>query len=242
MQTIAKLPCPRHVDKTPSLAVADNGWAHCFSCGWNIPSNRLPGFEKEPEPGEEVEEGEKYVEDIEASIRRIEALPRQRIRGLVLPYDGNSYYIVFPDRNYYRRRFHAANAHGGKYRSPAGVSRPAFVLKGADAAGVCLFVEGEINALSIKEVCPEITVCCPGGAADFANAGAIYREHIRGAARIIGIADRDAAGAGACLALVAQVWPRKVELQLWSTDANDLLIKGQLRERIRLALSGQPTV
>lgn len=238
MRAIAKLQCPRHVDQTPSLVVSDTGWAHCFSCGWNIPAERL-GFTVTKK-----EEVPKYVENLEASIRRIEALPRRLVRGLFLHCDRDSYYIVFPNRNYYRRRFLNPLPGGGKYRSPAGVSRPAFVLSGRGTGRTCVFVEGEINALSLKAVAPDLTVCCPGGAGDFHLARDLYRGVTRECNRLVAIVDKDPAGARAGLELVAALWPRKVEIQLWEPDANDLLQAGTLREQLenRLGVSGEAAV
>lgn len=236
---LARLPCPKHVDKTPSLTVYAQGWAHCYSCGWRTPADTL-GFSQEEK---EIDE-DKYVEDVEASIRRIEALPRRLVRGLVLPCDGDSYYVVFPGRDYYRRRLGNPDAQRGKYRSPVGVRRPAFILEGEHTARIGLFVEGEINALSIKAACPAAWVFCPGGAGDFSRASTLYADAVSLRDRIVTVCDRDAAGARAGLALNGELWPRKLEIQLWGEDANELYQKGQLRPHLerRLGLSGETAV
>src|SRR5690606_33471443 len=103
--------CQFHEERTPSCAVYSNGYK-CFGCGKFGPLSDLGMTASEVEP--------KYVEDIEKSIQQIISLPKKEIRGLDLHSDSNSYYIVWPDHSYYKKRY--INPHHGKYQNPSGHS------------------------------------------------------------------------------------------------------------------------
>lgn len=152
--------CPKHQEATPSAVAYSNGY-HCFGCGAFGPLSEL-GLE-----GERIEIT--YQEDIASSIDRIEYLPKQLIRGFSLPADSTGYYLVWPDKSYYKRRIIDA-PRGNKYRGPSGHRKPAFIVQEVPSNHLVL-VEGEFNALSLAQIEPPCTIISPGGSGDFYSKG-----------------------------------------------------------------------
>jgi CHC2 zinc finger len=93
--------CPHHEERTPSCMVYPSGWAHCFGCGANFQHGKV-------ETAGELEP----PEDLTISLAAIKGLPLKPVRGLELPADDRSFYIVWDDGQYYKRRFTMANAEG----------------------------------------------------------------------------------------------------------------------------------
>lgn len=222
--------CPRHRENTPSVIVyEDHGF--CFGCHQRIPLDEI-GVSAE----EAVREAE-YQEDIEATLRYVDSLPRKEIRGFSLPYSTRGYYLVWPDRSYYKLRIEGASD-GQKYRGPTGHKKPWLKARVRNASEQLILVEGEFNALSLGAIEPFATVVSPGGAGDFYSkmAQAELREIATMFLRIDLVVDADAAGAQAAIEaksrLVVLGCPN-VRIHLVTKDFNDVLTqegKDALRE------------
>jgi hypothetical protein len=152
---VERIICPFHKgqngkdERTPSLVVYEDGYK-CYSCGANGPLSKLslpPGF---------VPTALRPPENLNASLKRIVSLPLAPVRGLNLPVDGDSYYIVWPGDNYYKRRKFLSND-GPKYLCPVGHKKPLFVPY-EKQGGMLAIVEGEINALSLAQTQPNYSV------------------------------------------------------------------------------------
>ncbi len=193
-----KVLCPYHADTAPSMEVYPDR-LYCFVCRASVSHEayaKASGQRVVAEPVERVKE------DLQASMAYIKALPKMRIRGLDLPADSHSYFIVWPEGNYYHRRFFDTEAERGKYKCPAGWPKPLFIASPGIKGRTLLIVEGEINALSIRAAVPDIAVCSPGGAGDFASANGLKSlPYYLSFQRQVLVADEDAAGAMACIEL-----------------------------------------
>jgi hypothetical protein len=233
-----KYHCPHHEESTPSAVAYANSY-YSFCCGRGGPLSEL-GLK----PGERIEVT--YVEDIAASIERIERLPRQEIRGFSLHADSLGYYIVWPDRAYYKRRILGAES-GSKYRGPSGHSKPPFVAQVDGKYSRLILIEGEFNALSLALLEPAATVISPGGAGDFySKRGSSdlesYSAQYTGSIDIV--VDADAAGVQAAIETKAKLITlgcEDVRIFLVEKDLNDILVqdgKEALREQVkRMGLS-----
>jgi hypothetical protein len=223
-----KVLCPRHFEKTPSCELYPNGWAHCFSCNANFKYADIPDAEVvEPEP-----------EDLEASLAYIEALPLKAIRGLEFPADRKGYYLIWPDRSYYKLRFFEGTP---KYIGAKGHERGLFMARwGLDAPLV--LIEGEINALSVAKACPDLNVISPGSASDFSERRLKQGlRYIVNYSKILLVADRDGPGAEAVINGMSVLSNRVqgVKGHLMSPDANETLVSGgceKLKEEIYRAM------
>jgi hypothetical protein len=206
--------CPFHSEKTPSCMLYEDGY-HCMSCGKYGPLSEIRGVEvheiKDPEP-----------EDLRLSLERIRQLPTQVVRGLRLHADAESFYIVWPDSTYYKRRFFADRK--PKYLGAQGHNKGPFWAQKVGSRAL-IVVEGELNALSIAEACPELDVMSPGGSGDFA-AGRV-KKYLRSMTKydiLYVLADADKAGALACIEFLGAVQGKvKAKHHLMATDANELL-------------------
>lgn len=211
-----KIICPYHEESTPSMVIYPDGWAHCFGCGAHVSADKLGRkvvVTEKPEP-----------ENLEESFEYIKKLPLKRVRGLMLPSDDHSAFIVWPGNTYYKRRF-LKPWDGPKYRCPTGHKKPWFVANhlGGD---VCILVEGELNALSIALACPEFSVVSPGSAGDF-NVKSVAKvlPYLSTVDNILLLADKDQAGAQA-LINAKSVLDTPTKLTKWALvekDANDRL-------------------
>lgn len=238
---LTRILCPRHQEKTPSCIVYSNGYK-CYSCGAWGPLSDLTGVPLPPiEPEQEPE-------DLEATFAYIDSLPKQEIRGLMLPVDGKGYYIVWPGRKYYKYRFFEPGK--AKYIGARGHQKPMF-LGGYGIGDTCVVIEGEINALSLAQAFPGLTILSPGGSGDFSQKRTIqyYRMYYRFYDKIVILVDQDAAGARAAMDLMGYLKARghQVHWKLMKPDANDLLCGGgsaKLQEEIRSvlesAMEGRP--
>lgn len=178
------------------------------------------------------------AEDLEAAYAYIDSLPLTSVRGLMLPTDGKSYFITWPNRDYYKRRFFEST--GPKYIGATGHERPLFIANYA-GGDTCVLVEGELNALSIAKACPELSVVSPGGAGDF-NSKRLKR-HLHSLvlfSTIIVVADDDRAGHEALILGASYLSAKgfQVRTMRMAPDANDLLCKGdEGREELRKRFS-----
>ncbi len=218
--------CPYHEERTPSFVLyEDHG--HCFSCGVSASRDDLQTVYKGPwEPDPEVQE------DLGESITRIRSLPKKYIRGLGLHSDDFSYFIVWPDSSYYKRRF--LDSKGPKYIGAKGHKKPPFV---ASANGETLvIVEGELNAMSIAAACPDLSVVSPGGCGDFRHLSK-WLTSCQLYHTILVVADRDAPGAEACIEAMSQLQGKvpRILAHLMPKDANEILVNDgpeKLRQEI----------
>lgn len=233
MYATDKILCPWHREETPSCHVYSDGYK-CFGCGKAGPLSDLP----EGEYHASAEKAPKYVEDVASSIAKIQTYPRCTIRGLSLYDTTDSYYLVWPEGQYYIRRYKESVAGKSKYKCPAGVPRPLYVARHAPDRNILVIVEGELNAASIGLACGDISVVSPGSAGDFYSAGG--RGHLgyyRAYPSIYLLVDKDAAGAAAAIELKSLLMKTNpaTYIHLMEQDANDILVqhgKEKLKETI----------
>lgn len=207
--------CPYHEEVTPSFALYSDGHGFCYGCHAYVKGLK---FKHEIT---EIEE-----ENVSESIRRILKLPRTSVRGLTLHSDAVSYYIVWPDGSFYKRRF--LRADGSRYYSPRGVTQPLW-RDCESVTGPLIISEGELNAQSIKYACPELNVCSPGGVSQIYTAqGNAWKKHLRTFTRyfpVYVLVDDDNPGRLAGIGLVGTLRGMGVEayLRVMAMDANDIL-------------------
>lgn len=153
---VGKLHClnPDHVEDTPSLAVYADGSGYCFGC---------QSYFRQVASPKVVPQVEK--EDLVAKIGTISRLPLVKTRGLLFPHDKDGYYIVWPDKSYYKLRYWLPK--GPKYKSPKGHQKPWFWASQRGSRTLAL-VEGEINAISLSRAV-SCDVVSPGSIGDFIN-------------------------------------------------------------------------
>lgn len=233
-----KIRCVFHNEETASMQIYSDGWAHCFGCGAHIHVDKLPGDYKLREVPPEAE-----PEDLVAAYEYIDFLPLKKVRGLMLPCDEFSYFITWPEKDYYKRRFFDPGR-GPKYVGAKGHTKP-WLVANQSGPGPVILVEGEINALSIAAACPEVNVISPGGAGDFYAKKSVSRLlHLANCSKIVLIADRDQAGAKALIEVKGHIDTpeRQSKWLLMGDDANEVLEregKEALRRIIREVL-GEP--
>jgi len=232
---LKRILCQFHQEKTPSCILYPDGYFKCFSCGAYGKTSSLKGVDHE-----EVESRPRFVEDVQASIARIEVLPKRWIRGLELHADSDSAYVIWPDRSYYKRRLLGAAPHGDKYRCPTGVPKPLFVRRPERPSPIGIVVEGELNALSIWEARQDLNVFCPGGAGDFySNSIQKHLLTLTHCVTLLVYCDRDKAGATAAIKFkaLAMKHVKDVRVHLLETDFNDLLQTPNGKEAINARIS-----
>lgn len=220
--------CPFHNEATPSLVLyPENDRYVCFGCGKGGPISELNlNTELTPIPRLDYTVTK---EQIEKKVAEIEAMPVKEIRGLPLNYDYKGFYIVWPDKSYYLARYTNSFSHSAKYKGPAGVTRPLLILEGE--SNQVVFVEGEMNALSIYKACPELTVVTPGGAGSFSSKGVSdYLTKLLPYEKILIVVDGDSAGVSALIAAKSKLLGLgHKKVMSWvcekNLDANDILQK-----------------
>lgn len=214
--------CPQHKEDTPSCVLYPDGVYHCFGCGAHGLSKDLKGLEDGTVTAK-VEQA-----DLEAELKRIHSLPVQSVRGISLHTDSSYYYVVWPNRGYYKKRAIAERQGFPKYQCPAGHPKPIWYTQPILGSKVLIVVEGEINALSIQAACPQYSIWCPGGTGDFYSRSAPARLQdisFRNYVQCLVLTDRDSAGAIACIkfkALAAGLGPQ-IDCFLMPKDANEIL-------------------
>ncbi len=107
---MAKIICIFHDDHEPSMSVYGS-WCYCHVCKISVPTSELNIPENRHLPRPEPT-------NVPDRVKYIEGLPTKLIRGLQLPYDNSGYYILWPSKNYYKRRNHEGKP---RYIGPAGV-------------------------------------------------------------------------------------------------------------------------
>jgi hypothetical protein len=208
--------CPYHKERTPSCVLYSDHY-RCYGCGKTGPLTDLKGVDiseaSDPEP-----------EDLEAAFAYIDQLPLKEIRGLSLPADDRAYFVPWPGKDYYKKRFFAPTR--VKYFGAAGHKKPLFVANRVPGRAL-IVVEGEINALSIAKAVPEISVVSPGGSGDFSPKAVkkywtVYQQYDI----LILLVDADKAGALACIEMLGALAGKGKVLKhhLMPQDANDLLV------------------
>lgn len=215
--------CPFHQEQSPSCVLYHDGY-RCFGCGKYGPLEEIGRRTEEMPPPPEPE-------DLEERFKYISQLPTVEYRGLRLPADSRGAYIIWPGNTYYKKRMFDGKV---KYLCPRGHKKPWFVANhlGGD---VCILVEGELNALSIAEACPEFSVVSPGSAGDF-NAKSVLKvlPFLSTVDKLLLIADKDQAGAQA-LINAKSVLDTPTKLTRWALverDANEVL-QAEGREALR---------
>lgn len=215
--------CSRHSERTPSVVVyPDHGW--CFGCQQKIP---LPELGVSPE--EAIREAS-YVENIQATLDYIDSLPKEKVRGFTLPVGPRGYYLVWPDKTYYKLRLKEEDV-ASKYRGPAGHKKPRFVAHKTGNLRHLILVEGELNALSLAALEPEGDVVSPGAAGDFFSKGRERDlQEYATYARVDLVVDDDGAGLQAaieCSAKLKQLGCQNVKAYFVKRDFNDVLQEGK---------------
>lgn len=209
-----KVLCTAHNDTNPSMEVYPDGWGHCFVCGYRAKIHEVEN------------KGDKYVEDIRPTVDYISKLKNAYIRQLLLPCDDTSYYILWPNKDYYKySRFDRGT--GPKYLSPSGVTKPLFEVS-IQSKGSLVVCEGELNALSLALV-TSMDVVSPGGSGDFYSKRlekdlTLYRNYDS----FILVVDNDPAGVLAAIELKSRLKAEgkvDIAIHLMEKDANDILVQ-----------------
>jgi len=237
---IERILCPFHKEDTPSLVVYDNGFK-CFGCGR---AGRLSELGRQDTFGNSSAY-RKPPEDISKTISYISSLPKEKIRGLDLPSDTDNYYIVWPGNTpYYKRRSRVTTEEGAKYLCPRGHEKPLFILNSVSRSkNKLVVVEGEINAMSVFEACPEIDVASPGGTNEFfSKKTEKYLQVFKQYENILVMVDKDGPGIKAAVELKARLlqYTPFVTTILMEKDANEILTETEggrqkLREMVMSA-------
>lgn len=207
-----KVNCPFHDDHEPSCHIYNDGHYFCFVCRAYGPTEKLG-------PLEVIDTMETIAKptDVSANLEYIDTLPVKEIRGLNLPYNDDGYFIVWPDRSYYKMRLWEGK---GRYRNPKGVKKPILVFP--EGSQNLVVIEGELNAMSlVQSVKTEETVCSPGPVVDFVRYIKFYLNYDH----ILIIADKDAAGAvyGKELRDLIASHGKRVQLYVTEKDFNQIL-------------------
>jgi len=229
-----KICCPFHQEDTPSCHVYHDGY-HCFGCGAHGPLSDLKGRVDVKAPPKHTE-----PEDLGPWRQYLAKLPLRQVRGLSLPCDNRSYFIVWPGTQFFKRRFFEPGK-GPKYVGPRGHQPPLFWVRREGA--ILVIVEGELNALSVAAALPEAAVCSPGSASNFSPA--FLRKELCNTVyytKICIIADADNPGAEAVMNAKGffNAFGRDVQWKLMSPDANDVLVElgaETLREQLKDVLA-----
>jgi 5S rRNA maturation endonuclease (ribonuclease M5) len=217
-RVVVKERCTQHEDRTPSVAVYEDGSTYCFSCGGYTLANPSKVLSAPPKLKEE---------DVIKIVETINRKPKRLIRGLELPHDHLGYYVVWPGNNYYKLRYWVPPADRGKYYNPVGAVRPNFILNRGALHDTLYVVEGELNALSIAKVIDN-TVVCPGSATNFkVNKVLDGLTNAYQYRNLVIVVDKDEAGIQAALLLKTNVTERISDVRIiaMERDANEILVK-----------------
>ncbi len=178
--------------------------AFCFVC--NYSTNSIKDLKYESKPKENIEEVISYVK----------SLPTKLIRGLLLPYDDQGFYILWPDLSFYKKRLFEGKS---RYLGPRGHRAP--LLKLGKPSDRVLVVEGELNTMSAALVYPG-TILSPGAASNFMN---YSNEYLTFKGDFTIVVDKDIPGVVAGLKLKEFLIKnkRRVSLVTKETDYNQEL-------------------
>jgi hypothetical protein len=219
-----KIHCPFHEDVNPSMEVYPGGYGFCFVC-WK--RHKLDSIERIDETPK------KEAEDIGLAVTKIRELPRKEIRGLELHTNGQGYFIVWPNLNYYKFRSFKAQP---RYMAPRGHSQPLLKAFETNHHRGVLVVEGELNALSLRDwaLRNEFSIVSPGPAGNFISMEQEIVDYCKDASSVIIWTDEDTAGIKALWSIYPKLLeggPRGRTRQNLvvvnsKTDANEMLLKG----------------
>jgi len=174
---MANIRCPFHDDTRASMKVyGDVAW--CFVCHMSVPVTELNL------PARII--SSKEITDIKKEWEYIKSLPKKLIRGLEMPYDNRGFYVLWPNKMFYKKRLNEGKT---RYIAPSGHKPPLYVCPGENSH--LLVVEGELNAASIHRVkWDEYKIVSPGSAGEFLRHLEYYLQY----PRITLVLDKDAAG------------------------------------------------
>lgn len=195
--------------------------AHCFVCGYNCSLEEVTN----EVPIEELKKlQKKEPEKVEEKIKEIEKLPKVQTRGLHLHTGNFGYYIVWPDKSFYKLRRYDDTP---RYVGPRGKQPPLFRIESKSKANQAVVItEGELNALSLKAAYPEFLpeIVSPGSATELSRH---IKDYLRFKTIII-VVDKDPAGVYYGLELVKALRGRNKRLLLipLEKDFNQLLQDG----------------
>lgn len=229
-----RIRCVFHEESTASLVIYPDGY-RCYGCGAHGPLSDLGRKAS-------AQQKERYVENVQEKLRYIDGLPKRTVRGFDLPADDTGYYLVWPDRSYFKLRLWNPSGKEPKYRNPSGHNQPPFWCRRGSSRTLSL-VEGEINALSVAEAMPEWDVCSPGSASDFKKdkSRSFLLTYCTPYCTVVIMADKDGAGTEAAIhtkGLLLGKVPH-IPIVLMDTDANQVLCeqgKEALRAKIQESL------
>ena len=206
--SVPKIICPFHAEETPSCALyLDEGRYHCYggACGKSGPLSEIADFLDEEYKSNRPAKP-RYKSDVIKAINDIERLPTAAHRGFILHTDAEGYYLIWPERNYYLKRYFDSEHAKGKYRGPSGVQRPPYVLRAEEDTAPWVIIEGEFNAKSVAEALPFINVCSPGGVTSFKLAHlSCIKPDLMKTSRIVLVADDDIPGVSALIKLRSEL-------------------------------------
>lgn len=174
---MAKIMCMFHEDSNPSMEVYENETetvGFCFVCNKRtILEGERKGAKKRPT-------------DVPSVLEYISTLPVRTIRGFSHHYDDLGYYIIWPSRDFYKRR----NFHDDpRYTAPRGIKSPIYRFTGTSKR--ILIVEGELNARSLYEsIKTKDTIVSPGSAANLSTCEKICQDY----QEVVIAVDHDPAG------------------------------------------------
>jgi hypothetical protein len=212
-----KILCPKHEEKTPSCHVYPDGMYKCFGCG-------AYGYAKDLGIDTSTVVA-KVREDVEGNVNKILTLPVKLIRGLELHTDSKFYYIVWPDKNYYKKR-RINDETFSRYVSPIGCKMPLFKVR-LVGNPTLFIVEGEINAMSLSktDVLGDIVSLGPSTNFSLDNLKPLAST-ISKYKNIVICVDNDAAGAIAGIRLKSSLLPLnpRTRIKLLDRDFNDILV------------------
>ena len=205
-----KRKCPAHKDTNPSLHVYPDH-TYCYVCGYRgkpeeiLSQSEFLNLRAEPT-------------DIPEMVEYINGLPKTNIRGLYLPTDNTGFYILWPDNKFYKKRVFTGK---NRYIGPRGHKVPPLILKGHSKNLV--IVEGELNALSLKQVGVAATIISPGSATELTKHLPKYLTFDN----ISIIVDKDIPGVVWGLQLKDELIKhnKRIELITLETDYNETLQK-----------------
>lgn len=210
-----KVNCPVHNDRTPSMEVYPDG-GYCFSCGAYVPLKEL-GLEGE------VSFKKKEKENVQETLDYVLRLPKLEQRGLALHSDAQGYYIVWPEREYYKYRKYSVSSGEPRYLAPRGQRAPLFWIRSNTASVSLILVEGELNALSLGLAFPSSSfdIASPGPVTEFS----VHVKEYLPYDQIIIFVDDDIPGLANGLVLKDELIKRgkTVVLVTLEKDFNDIL-------------------
>lgn len=228
-----KIICPFHEDTNPSCEIYEDGY-HCFVCDASGPLSALgPEFRDIKAPPKLP------PTDLPSELARIKLLPFAPVRGLQLPVDTNSYYVLWPGDTYFKRRLFFPGE-GPKYLCPRGHAKPPFWAHHDSKNSSLAVVEGELNALSLERVLSGWDILSPGGVGDFNEK---LLPMLRGYKRFVLILDKDKPGLDAgkrMKEMLVRMTPH-VDLFLVAPDLNDQLVNGTLEKEVKSWHLDMPT-